>query len=92
MKHKFLALLTIQGILLFATGCNNTVITSTIGNYGSTPNMIEINSAYGYSYVVDGDTSVVYIYRASPGGHTGLTPKLHPDGTPYLADELGLKY
>ena len=44
----------------------------------------------GFLYAVDSNTNVVYITYE---GHSwyGITPCLKPDGTPMLADDLGLK-
>lgn len=57
---------------------------------GQTDKYTSYGSDSGYSYLVDNETGIVYlIYRGTYG--IGLTPRLHEDGSPYTAEEMGLK-
>ena len=58
-----------------------------------TPSIIDYGdfTDYGYSYLVDKNTGVVYLmyygyYR------TAITVMLNADGTPVTADQIGLEY
>ena len=57
---------------------------------GQTDKYTSYGSDSGYSYIVDNETGIVYlIYRGTYG--VGLTPRVHEDGRPYTAEEMGLK-
>lgn len=57
---------------------------------GQTDKYTSYGSDSGYSYLVDDETGIVYlIYRGAYG--VGLTPRIHEDGSPYTAEEMGLK-
>lgn len=53
------------------------------------PDIVGESTLYDYEYVVDKTTGVVYL-QVSAHERVGITPYLKPDGTPYLASELGL--
>lgn len=54
------------------------------------PELVNTNeNVYDYSYIIDKNTGVVYL-QVEAGYKIGITAYLKPDGTPYLADELGL--
>lgn len=57
---------------------------------GQTDKYTSYGSDSGYSYLVDNETGIVYlIYRGTYG--VGLAPRIHEDGRPYTAEEMGLK-
>lgn len=56
------------------------------------PNIIRYTGDDGlYSYVVDGNTGVVYLQYSGTSSHS-LTVMLNIDGTPITAKQIGLEY
>lgn len=76
---------------LLLTGCTKNNSQASVSNQEIKPNMMSLNSSPNrYYYVVDKNTHVVYLvfYAGSQGG---ITVMLNADGTPMLAEDLGIK-
>lgn len=87
MKRIIIILLSI----LLLTGCRANSDEPIVSDQNITPNLMTTsdNDLYFY-YVVDRDTHVVYLvfdaYRRA-----GITALLKADGTPTLAEDLGIR-
>lgn len=91
MKKIILVILS----MLILTGCNgsNTSAPVTRDDQNIVPNILSLSNTvdYGnYFYIVDKNTHVVYL---SYDGHkrAGITVLLKADGSPMLAEDLGIK-
>lgn len=87
MKKLIVILLS----MLLLTGCVNNDHKAIVSDQNITPNLMSMSDeGLRFYYVVDRNTHVVYLafdalYRA------GITPLLKADGTPTLAEDLGIK-
>lgn len=96
MKYKILT--AILGVLLLTACCgfsSNHNSNSSIQVEKSQevkPNIYETGlSSACYSYIVDKNTGVVYLYYDG-NNRAGLTVMVNTDGTPITADQLGISY
>ena len=76
---------------LLMTGCGKGAASGKSYIQDIEPNIVEISNGYGYFYVVDANTGVVYLKYES-GYHGAITVMLNADGTPITAEQLGIKY
>lgn len=56
-----------------------------------TPNVEKVGNNWGYHYLIDKNTNVVYLEYYNTGDHKGfygITVMLNTDGTPVTADQL----
>ena len=89
-KRVKLILMALVGAIVFGcAGCSDGQLVAK--GYTAPPNMtIYTNNGGAFYYAVDNSTNVVYvvldIYNKG-----GITVMLNPDGTPVLADQIGLK-
>ena len=94
MRRKIIIALSAA---LMLTSCSNSGAHSKADRnenpHKITPSIIDYGdfTDYGYSYLVDKNTGVVYLKYY---GHrsTAITVMLNADGTPVTADQIGLEY
>lgn len=93
MKYKILT--AMLGVLLLTVCCgfsNNNNSMQEKKSQGVKPNIYETGlSSACYSYIVDKNTGVVYLYYEG-NNRAGLTVMVNTDGTPITADQLGISY
>lgn len=87
MKKIVLVLICV----LLLTGCKDNSVKSTTSVQKIMPDLISLSEDDGnYYYVVDKKTRVVYL-KYDNGHHSGITVMLKADGTPVLAEDLGIE-
>ena len=91
MRYKILT--AVLAVSLFVTGCGFLDNSDTKEkSQKPEPNIYETGTGFpGYSYIVDKNTGVVYLYY-SGAQRAGLTVMVNTDGTPITADQLGIEY
>lgn len=91
MRYKILT--AVLAVSLFVTGCSFLGKSNTEEkSQKPQPNIYETGIGLpGYSYIVDKNTGVVYLYY-SGAQRAGLTVMVNTDGTPITADQLGIEY
>lgn len=78
------------GIMLL-TGCVNNNSKALIDDQDITPNIMSlVEDGNHYYYIVDRNTHVVYLVFWF-GNQAGMTVVLKADGTPMLAEDLGIE-
>ena len=92
MKKILFALLMIPFLL---TGCSTKgVTTPTTDVQDIAPSLLrvgDLSENFGYCYLVDKNTGVVYLEYDSYRRHA-ITLMVNADGTPITAEQLGIKY
>lgn len=84
-------ILMIMLCLILLTGCTENISTALISDQNIQPNIMTLNSnSNRYYYVVDRNTHVVYLMFYT-GHQAGMTVMLKADGTPMLAEDLGIE-
>lgn len=87
MKKIILILICV----LLLTGCKDNSVKSTTSVQKIMPDLISLSEDYGnYYYVVDKNTHVVY-FKYDNGHQSGMTVMLKANGTPMLAEDLGIE-
>ena len=84
---KFLLMLTMACVL---TSCSPSNV-DTNGDLIPRPKILTSENNEYYTYIVDKNTGVVYLEYDSFYRHA-LTVMLNADGTPVIAEQLGIKY
>lgn len=93
-KLKKFAVILIFSLLFvfYAAACNSDQL---VENYKITPspNILTVGFGTGlpYYYLVDKNTGVVYLARSYRGNY-GITVMLNRDGTPVVAEQVGIEY
>lgn len=94
MNKKIKIMCTCIILSLLLSGCvKNTNKANVDTSSGITPNVLSTsNLGYGrYFYLIDKNTGVVYLaYR--DGYKQAMTVMLNRDGTPVIAEQLGIEY
>lgn len=86
MKKIILILICV----LLLTGCKDNSVRSTTSVQEIMPDLISLSEDDGnYYYVVDKKTRVIYL-KYDNGHHSGITVMFKANGTPMLAEDLGI--
>ena len=76
---------------LLLTGCTNNNSQALVSDQDIKPNIMTLDdNSYRYYYTVDRNTHVVYL-TCYAGNQAGITVYVNADGTPVLAEDLGIK-
>jgi hypothetical protein len=77
--------------LMLLTGCTENNSTALLSDQNIQPNIMTLDSEDNrYYYIVDRNRHVVYLMFYA-GYHAGMTVVLKTDGTPMLAEDLGIE-
>ncbi len=76
--------------ILLLTGCTNNSSQALLSDQDIKPNIMTLNdNNYKYFYTIDRNTHVVYLTFYA-GYQAGITAYVNADGTPVLAEDLGI--
>ena len=89
MKIKKVLAFLLCGVMLVGCGKGTSGPEKNIQDI--VPNIVEIGRGESYSYLIDKNTGVVYLYRRA-AHYTGITVMLNTDGTPITAEQLEIEY
>jgi len=91
VKRTIIALVALLAIIFLCAGCAKNKVVSSNDTLG--PNLTICDDRAEYTYVVDNRTGVVYMRWSQAIAYKGgLTVMLNPDGSPVMADDLGLEW
>lgn len=90
--HRLSIVITFVVLVFILGGCGNVAEYVTAEPETEiTPNVEKVGNNWGYHYLIDKNTNVVYLEYYNTGdrkGFYGVTVMLNADGTPVTADQL----